>query len=246
MELRNKLIVIAGGGYFGSKAVRFAKEKGGRVVVIDNKIDCKAKKMVDEVVKGGDPSQVLSVEAGIAKLFVYDAVEFLCSLLKITVPDYIAPAMPGHLAAKVVKNWLEGEGLVVECKSGALLDIAASISKDLIVQKNEDMGVIITSYMREGGQCKVPCNQPQDRCQTTSRPKKGPMYRIMRNAIRNKVAISKVLISYNLKGEVGFFKGSELISFLSEVKRLKTPYHLAIGTACGCHSILNLFLVYTP
>jgi len=242
-ELKNRLIVVAGGGYFGTKAVKFVKGMGGRVVVVDSRIDCEARKSVDEIVEGGDPHQALKVGAGSATLFVFDAVEFLSRLLKATVPDYIAPAVPGHLAGKVVKSWLEQEGLVVECRSESIVEIAGCIPEGLIVKKDEGIGVIITSYMQEGGQCKVPCDQPLDRCQTTGRPKKGPMYCILTNATRNKVTLSKVLISHNLRGEVGLFEGSELMSFLSDVKRLKTPYSLAIGTACGCHGILNLFLV---
>lgn len=245
VKLENRLIVVAGGGYFGTKAVKFAKEMGGRVVVVDSRIDCEASKFVDEIVEGGDPCQVLNVRAGSATLSVFDAVEFLSRLMKVTVPDYIAPAVPGHLAGKVVKSWLEREGLTVECGSEAMRDVISGIPEGLIVQKDEGMGVIITSYMQEGGQCKVPCDQPLDRCQTTGRPKSGPMYRILKNAARNKVTLSKVLFSHNLRGEVGFFKGSELMSFLTNIKRLKTPYSLAVGTACGCHGILNLFLVHT-
>lgn len=242
-ELTNKLIVVAGGGYFGTRAVRFAKEMGGRVVAVDSRIDCEASKFVDEIVEGENLRGALKVRAGSATLFVFDAVEFLSLLLKVTVPDYIAPAVPGHLAGKVVKSWLEQEGLVVECGSEAMRDVVDGIPEGLIVKKDEGMGVIITSYMQEGGQCKVPCDQPLDRCQTTGRLKKGPMYRILTNAARNKVTLSKVLFSHNLREEVGLFEGSELMSFLSDVKNLKTPYSLAIGTACGCHGILNLFLV---
>ena len=245
-ELKDRLIVVAGGGYFGTKAVKYTKGMVARVAVVDSKIDCEVRKSVDNIVKDGDPSQVLNVRAGSSTLFVFDAVEFLSVLMKDTVPDYIAPAVPGHLAAKVVKSWLEHEGLVVKCGSKAMRHIIGSIPEGLIVHKDEGLGVIITSYMGEGGQCKVPCNQPLDRCQTTGRLKKGPMYRILMGATHNKVALSKVLFSHNLRGEVGFFKGSELKSFLSDVKQLKTPYDLAIGTACGCHGILNLFLVHTP
>jgi hypothetical protein len=245
-ELKNSLVVVAGGGYFGTKAVRLAKEMGGRVLVVDSRIDCEASKFVDEIVEGWDPRRILTVRAGSATLFVFDAVEFLSSLMKTTLPDYIAPAVPGHLAGKLVKNWLERDGLVVECGSKAMKDVVGSIPKGLIVYQDEGIGIVITSYMQEGGRCKVPCDQPLDRCNTTGRPKMGPMYRILTNAILDKVTLSKVLFSHNLKGEVGFFMGSELMSFLSEVKRLKAPYSLAIGTACGCHGILNLFSISNP
>jgi len=245
-DLRNKLVVVAGGGYFGTKAVRLAKDMGGRVVAIDSRVDCEASKFVDGIVEGEDLHGILNVRAGSATLFVFDAVEFLSRLMKATVPDYIAPSVPGHLAGKFVKNWLEREGLVVECGSKAMKDVIGGIPEGLIIHQDEGIGLIITSYMQEGGQCKVPCDQPLDRCQTTGRPKVGPMYRILTYATRDKVTLSKVLLSHNLRGEVGFFEGSELMSFLLDVERLKAPYSLAIGTACNCHGILNLFSIRTP
>jgi len=245
-DLKNKLVVVAGGGYFGTKAVRVARGMGGRVVAIDSRIDCEASKFVDGIVEGEDLHGALNVRAGSATLFVCDAVEFLSHIMKATVPDYIVPSVPGHLAGKLVKNWLEREGLVVECGSEAMKDVVDDIPEGLIVHQDEGMGIIITSYMQEGGQCKVPCDQPSDRCKTTGRPKSGPMYRILTYASHDKVTLSRILFSHNLRGEVGFFEGSELMSFLLDVKRLKAPYSLAIGTACGCHGIVNLFSVRTP
>ena len=245
-ELKNKLIVVAGGGYFGTKAVRLAKDVGGRVVAIDSRIDCEASKFVDEIVEGEDLRGALNVRAGSATLYVCDAVEFLFRLMRATVPDYIVPSIPGHLAGKLVKNWLEREGLVVECGSEAMRDIVGGIPEGLVVHQDEGMGIIITSYMREGGQCKVPCDQPLDRCKTTGRPKSGPMYRILTYATRDKVTLSRILLSHNLRGEVGLFEGTELMSFLSDAIGLKAPYSIAIGTSCSCHGILNLFSVRTP
>jgi|GEM_PF-583727 hypothetical protein len=244
-DLKNKLVVVAGGGYFGTKAVRLAKDMGGKVVVIDSRVDCEASKFVDRIVKGEDLHGTLNVGAGSATLFVCDAVEFLSHIMKVTVPDYIVPSVPGHLAGKLVKNWLEREGLVVECGSEAMRSVVEGIPESLVVHQDKGMGIIITSYMQEGGECRIPCDQPLDRCKTTGRPKSGLMYHILAHATRE-VTLSKILFSHNLGGEVGLFEGSELMSFLSDVERLKAPYSIAIGTSCSCHGILNLFSVRTP
>lgn len=243
-NLKNKLIVVAGGGYFGTKAVMLGKEMHARVGVIDNKIDCEASKFVDEIVKEEDIQRALNIEAGSATLFLCDAVEFLVRLLRITTPDFIFPAMPGNLAGKVIKRQLEHEGLVVESKSKVIKKVMKDIPESLILLCDEKMGVIITSYMFEGSTCRVPCDQPMDFCPTTGRLKIGPMHRILAYATHDKVTLSKILVGHILGEAVGSFEGPELASFLSDVMRLKTPYSLAIGTACDCHGILNLFSIH--
>jgi len=242
-NLKNKLIVVAGGGHFGAKAVTFAKDMYSRVVVIDNKLDCEASRFVEEIVKEGHIRRALNIEAGSATLFVYDAVEFLVNLLGITAPDYIVPTIPGNLAGKVVKRWLECKGLVVESKSNAMKSMVKDIPESLILHYDEDVGIIITSYMFKGSLCRVPCDQPLDFCPTTGRIKIGPMHRILAYATYDKVALSKILVGHLIGEEVGCFQGSELTSFLSDIERLKAPYSLAIGTACDCHGILNLFSI---
>lgn len=242
-DLKNRLVVVAGGGYFGTKAVIFSKDKCARVVVIDNKIDCEASRLVDKIVKEEDIREVLNIKAGSATLFVCDAVGLLVSLMGVTAPDYIVPAIPGNLAGKVVKRWLEYRGLVVETKSEAMKNVVKDIPESLILHCDEEKGVMITSYMPEGSLCKVPCDQPRGFCPTTGMVKIGPMHRILAYATHDKVTLSKILVGHMLGEEVGCFQGSELASFLLGTERLKAPYSLAMGTACDCHGILNLFSI---
>lgn len=242
--LKNKLIVVAGGGFFGTKAVMFGKDVHARVGVIDNRIDCEASKFVDEIIKEEDIQRILDIEAGSATLFVCDAVDFLVHLLGIAAPDFIFPAIPGNLSGKLIKRQLEYEGLVVESRSEVTKKVVKDIPESLIFLCDENMGVIITSYMFKGGMCRVPCDQPADFCLTTGRLKMGPMHRILAFATHDKVTLSKILVSRVFGETVGSFEGPELASFLSDVKRLKAPYTLAIGTACDCHGILNLFSIH--
>ncbi len=244
--LRDKLIVVAGGGFFGTKAVRLGKDINARVGVIDNRIDCEASKFVDEIIEKEDIQRTLDIDAGSATLFVCDAVDFLVRLLGITTPDFIFPAMPGNLSGKLIKRQLECEGFVVESKSEVTKKVAKDIPESLIFLCDENMGVIITSYMFKGDMCKIPCDQPTDFCPTTGRLKMGPMHRILAYATHDKVTLSKILVGRLFGESVGSFEGPEFASFLSDVKRLKAPYTLAIGTACDCHGILNLFSIHAP
>lgn len=248
-SFRDKLVLIAGGGYFGTKAVRLTKDAHANVVVVDNKIDCEASKFVDKIIKERDIHKTSDIMAGSAALFVCDAVEFIVRLMMIKSPDYIIPAMHGHFAGKLVKRWLEYEGLEVKNKLCLVERVLKDIPQSLILHCDKEMGVIITSYMSKGKLCEVPCDQPIDICPTTGLSKIGPMHNILTDVTQSKVTISKILAGHTLwgrkGGEVGYFQGSELTSFLSETKKLKTPYSLAIGTSCDCHGILNFFSVHS-
>jgi len=242
-NLKNKLFVVAGGGYFGAKAVMFGKDVHAKVVVVDERFDCEASSFVEAIVREGSIAKAVSVKPGYATLFVYDAVEFLVRLVGIRSPDYIVPAIPGNLAAKVVKRWLEHKGLVAEGKSHALKDVLKDIPENLVLLCDENAGVIITSYMPNGNLCRIPCDQPVDFCPTTGRGKIGPMHRVLANVVHEKVTLGKIFASHIFRQEFGSFQGSELASFLSDVEKLSCPYSLAVGTACKCHGILNLFSV---
>jgi hypothetical protein len=246
-NFRDKLVLIAGGGYFGTKAVIIAKDVHSKVVVVDNKIDCRASELVDKIITETDVHKISDMKAGSAALFVCDAVEFIVRLMMITSPDYIVPAMHGHFAGKLVKKWLECEGLEVKSTSNVVENVLKEFPQRLILQCDKEMGVIITSYMSKGNLCKVPCDQPIDICPATGIAKMGPMHHILACATHDKVTLSKILVGHTLwgrkGGEVGYFQGSTLMSFLSDTKQLKTPYSLAVGTACDCHGILNLFYV---
>jgi hypothetical protein len=131
----------------------------------------------------------------------------------------------------------------VKCGSKAMKGVIGEIPEDLVVYQDEGNGLIITSYMRAGGLCNVPCDQLLDHCPTSGRRKMGAMSSVLERIVHDEVALSKVLVSHNLGGEVGFVDGPELMSFLNEVRKAKPPFELAVGTACNCHGILNFFTV---
>jgi len=241
--LKDKLIVIAGGGHFGTEALISAKESLAKIILIDEIPDCKASKFADERVNGIDLDEAMSVKANNVKFFVCDAVKFLKDFLKKATPDYIVPAIPGHLAGKLVKRWLEDKDFKIKFDSRLVREVLDDIPKSMVIYCDENSGTIITSYMPKGSFCKIPCDQPIEFCPTTGKPKAGPMYKVLEHANWNKVKISKILISHKLQRDVGCFRGEELTSFLSSIEHIERPYSLAIGTSCTCHGILNLFSV---
>ncbi|NWG10120.1 MAG: hypothetical protein HXX80_07460 [Nitrososphaerales archaeon] len=239
----DKLVVIAGGGYFGTEAVTSLKGSKARIILLDIMPDCKAGKFADERINGMDIDKALRAKANSVTFFICDVVEFLVGFLKKATPDYIVPAVPGHFVGKLVKRWLEDRGLKVVVEPKIAREVLEDIPKSILAHYDEGSGLIVTSYMPKGSMCKLPCDQPVEFCPTTGRPKAGPMYRVLAYVIWGKVDVSKVISSHIMEGNVGCFRGEELASFLSSIETMEAPYTVAIGTSCSCHGILNLLSI---
>ena len=240
---KDKIVFVAGGGHFGTEAIKSLRASSAKVILVDTISNCKASKFADEKVNGCDIDEAFRIESNSVKFFLCDAVELLNKIIRRATPDHIVPAIPGHLAGEVVKRWLEEEGFKLKGDSETAIEVLNEIPKSLVMSYNKETGRIVTSYMPEGRLCNLPCDQPIDFCRTTGRKKAGPMYSILEFATWKKAEISKIIHSYKLQRDVGCFKGEDIVSFLSELKNIKTPYSLAIGTSCSCHGVLNLFLV---
>jgi hypothetical protein len=245
IPLRGRLVVVAGGGHFGARAARYAKESRARVMIVDTDPHCAAADQADRTLHALE-KEALEIGSGSAVFIVQNAVELMLSLLRLKTPDYIAPAVPGHFAGWVVERWLKSNGLQASPASKATRKIATSMPQGTILHVDESRGVIIVSHMPEGLSCKVPCPQPGDRCPTTGRTKAGPMHSLLAKAAEGNVSLSRVLVSRLMGPEAGCFRGAELTSILADAGRLKPPYTLAVGTSCECHGIMNLFSVTKP
>jgi len=243
LVLKDKLILIVGGGHFGKEAIISSKSSLAKVILIDPNENCLASSFADEKVYNYDFEKLSKINSGKAIFFIVDGIEFLIKLIKEgKIPDFIAPAVPGHLAAKVLKTFLEDSGLKVETffEVGKIIE---DIPKSLIINANKENGIIVLSYMPKDKSCNLPCDQPKEYCKTTKRPKFGPIYKLMEFAIWNKVDTYCILRSYKLETAVGCFEGEIFYSFLNELKTKSPPYNLAIVTSCGCHGVVNFFSV---
>lgn len=245
IPLEGRLVVVAGGGHFGAQAARYAKGSRARVMIADTDPHCAAADNADRTLHDLENGSI-EIGCGLAVLIVQDAVELMLSLLRLKTPDYIVPAVPGHYAGWVVERWLKSNGLQASPAPKATRKIATAMPKGTVLLVDESRGVVIVSYMPEGLNCKVPCQQPGDRCPTTGRVKAGSMHSLLAKAAEGNVDLSRVLVSRLLGPEAGCFSGDELTSIIADAERLKPPYTLAVGTSCDCHGILNLFSVTKP
>lgn len=236
--LKGKLVFIMGGGNFGTKALRYLKTKGCKVLVADVNPDCIAKSEV--TVQAADLDVTDSLVDGQAAFLRGDAAEFLSALLETQVPDLVVTAIPGNAAAKVVENWLSKRGRMLEPYSRVIPRVLENIPKSLVSFVNQDSAVIVVSYMPFHMQCRPNCMPPKDFCTSTGRPKLASMDRLLEFSVYNLIDASEIFRSRQLKGGLGAIYGKELYSLLKRLETIHKTFTLAIGTACDCHGILNI------
>ena len=238
MLLKGKLVFVMGGGKFGTKALRYLKAKGAKVLVADVNPDCMAKSEV--TVQAADLNATDSLVDRQAALLVGDAVELLLVLLETQVPDMVVTAIPGNAAARVVEKWLSKRGYKLEPYRKAIPKVLENIPKSLISFVDDDSAVIAVSYMPANMRCRENCIPPKDFCASTGRPKLVSMDKLLEFSVYNLTDTSGILRSRQLTGGLGAIDGKELHSILKRLENLQESYTLAIGTACDCHGIFNL------
>jgi hypothetical protein len=241
MTLRGNLAFVMGGGKFGTNALRYLKAKGCKVLVADINPDCMAKPKVDVQAAGLDAAG--SLADGQAAFIVGDAVELLLALLETKVPDLVVTAIPGNAAAKVVSGWLSKRGCKLEPYRKVIPRVLDNIPKSLVSFVDQDSAVIVVSYMPSHMRCRENCLPPKDFCAVTGRPKLASMDKLLEFSVYNLTDTSTILVSRELTGGLGAIDGEELHSLLKRLEHPHKSYTLAIGTACDCHGVLNLFEV---
>ncbi|MHC1635018.1 MAG: hypothetical protein ACXQTS_00095 [Candidatus Methanospirareceae archaeon] len=241
---RGDLVICVGGGFFGSKAAKVAKDRDAKIIIIDKDERCASRELCDEVIDASD-FDISTIDASNgAVLLIGDGVGVLRVILKNTIPKLIVPAIPGHLMGRLVKEWLKWEGIEVKEDGSLLEEVSSGIPRRLILWKSEEEGVIISSYMPEGKTCKLGCVQPK-RCPVTNIDKPAKMYELIRFALASSpIKHFRVLISHQMDG-VGAIKGEDVAEALRYFENTLKPGDLfAITTSCTCHAILNIFKVH--
>jgi len=238
MLLKGKLVFVMGGGKFGTRALKYLKAKGSKVLVADVNADCMAKAEVTVQATGLDITD--SLVDGQTAFLVGDAVELLLLLLETKVPDLVVTAIPGNAVAKVVESWLAKRGYRLEPYRTVVPRILENIPKSLVSFVDEDSAVIVVSYMPSHMRCRENCMPPKDFCASTGRPKLTSMDKLLEFSVYNLTDASTIFRSRQLTGGLGAIDGKKLHSLLKQLGSLHKTFTLAVGTACDCHGILNL------
>ena len=236
-----ELVVCLGGGQWGCKAARIAKNYGAYAIVIDKDPDCQAREVADFVVAKQNLWK-LDIE-GVA-FYAGDAVKALLEILKLTTPAWIIPAIRGGFSGQLTERWLATKPFEV-IRSGTLVSSALwGLPPKLVFFADRRSGTIISSYMPDGIKCKSDCSAPK-KCPVTGRRKISPMYELLEFSVCEVVEHYKIFVTKQLGG-IGGIPGSEVKEALEYIDKLTPPYSLAIGTSCRCHGLVDFFEVRLP
>ena len=239
--VHQKFVFIAGGGNFGSRAMKFLLDKPGwKVVVCDKNADCEASGLVRNSVKFGGVKNALQMTE--PTLFLGDAVETLVHLLlDAVVPDVIVPCVPFHFAGKALNSYLTKNSLNVQ-PSPELLKRGFEKSKlgGIEYRIGEREAIAVASKMPFNLRCAAGCSQPQI-CPVTKNKLRKPMYDLVTDLLRlGQADFVKVFRSRLMAPNVGGFPGDELkqsIDFCAKER----PKTIALATSCSCHAVINAF-----
>ena len=215
--MNDRTALVIGGGNYGAKACRYFKEQKARVILVDNDPGCKAKPFV-----AGD--DFILEDAG-------NAWELALKLK----PDFIVPTHPGHTCGKWVKEYFR-----LKPQPDSISKVTKRLPQSLLLACDEPNARLVFSYMTRGQLCREDCPHLPDKCSLTCEPRPAPLYGLLEYAVFGLFDCGKIIVSEQMAPGVGAIKVSEFLAFIKEVE-IKKPKTLAVGTACLCHGVLNLF-----
>lgn len=215
--MNNKTALVIGGGNYGTKACQYFKEQKARVILVDNDPDCKAQAFVAK-----------------ENFVVKDAQNAWELALKLK-PDFIVPTHPGHTCGKWIREYFHLKPL-----PDSISKVTKRLPSSLFLGGDEPDARLIFSYMTRGKVCRDDCLPVPDQCALTGEPRPAPLYKLLEYAVFELFDCGRIFTSEQMAPGVGAIKASEFLAFMKEVE-IKKPKTLAVGTACQCHGVLNLF-----
>lgn len=238
-QIKDKFVYVMGGGKFGTEALKYLKANGAKVLVADLNPMCNAKMEVD--IETATVNVKGSLENGQAALLVGDAVEHLMDILETDVPDLVVTAIPSNAVAKVVATWLSKFGYKLEPYQNIIQEVLKNIPASLVSFVNKESAVIVVSYMPPNMRCRENCMPPKDFCASTGKPKLASMHKLLDFSVYGLMDLSGILESKQLTSGLGAIQGNQLFSLLKKLEKCQESFTLAVGTACDCHGIINMF-----
>jgi len=216
-SMNNKTALVIGGGNYGTKACRYFKEQNARVILVDNDPACKARALVTR-------NDFVLKDARDAWKLVLD--------LK---PDFIVPTNAGHTCGKWIGDYFHLKPL-----SDSIADVTRRLPPSLLLGCDEPNARLIFSYMTKGKLCREDCPHPPGKCGLTGEPRPALLYKLLKYGVFELFDCAKIFVSEQMAPSVGAIKASDFLAFVQEIET-KKPKTLAVGTACRCHGVLNLF-----
>lgn len=226
-----QLLLVIGGGEYGSRALEFGREMNARTVIIDQNPRSQAARVATHVIS---PEEVSSIDVGEAG-FIEGEVGAVLDLLKQETPYYVFTAIPIHLGSQLARRRAELMGRQFKPWEEGLREALTGLPPRIVRMIGD--GSIIASYMPSDLQCQDDCLSPY-RCPVTGKVKPAPLYALFQYAVSD-LPYAIVLVKDQLRPGLGAIRGGSLQELLGLVD--ERPSSLVVATACRCHGVLHAF-----
>ena len=162
-----------------------------------------------------------------------DAVSFLHhSLTRNNGPDWVVPAVPVHLAFEWCRHRLGHERLLSE----PLPDGIDACLPNPMKGQGSDIYVSHADFL-----CPPNCNEPDDRCTKTGKPRKTDMFTLLERVSFQDIT-PFVIQSVQLGPGVGGYAPAAMFDLLTRLEHHRGRCFVA--TACRCHGVVSGAVVY--
>jgi len=211
---------IIGGGKFGSRAAHHLNKKdpNAHILLIDS----------DPDTLRGWKGRVDTVQA--------DGITFLVRHLDdgndMTMPDWIVPAIPIHVAFEWIRRTLGNDLGITPI---TVPEILSSFLPHPVRGKASELYVSYATFT-----CPEDCLEPPDLCSVTGKPRGTELYHVLEKLeVANYRSV--VIRSHQLAPGVGGYPAQALLNARSEVNL--SEGRVLLSTACCCHGVVHAFIV---
>jgi hypothetical protein len=271
--------LVLGGGKIGTSFKEYAKKhRLPFVLIIDYDRNAPASSST-EIIK--DINSLGKILGNISKLpksqiekenseicFLCTGLESFPYILSFGIPEYIVPAIPCHVAAYTVKNYLnyvykDGQvvsELSISSEDEHLLqffeDFTGSFPENIVAGIHHMQGILMLSYAKSGEICPDNCAGPEKFCPTFKRYKPETIT----NYVKYLFPYIKgwVFESYQIEPGIGAIKGVDVKDNLLQISEYIHSLKICddkitnmdikkqiffIATTCNCHGVVNLLRI---
>lgn len=267
--------LVLGGGKIGTSFMEHAREHSlPLVLVIDIERNAPASSGTEIINDTSALHQLLEnrlmspLDKESSEIYFYCAglneVPFIFSF---GMPEYIVPAIPCHVAAYLVKGYLnnisrEKQAVREMCITSEDEEIilffdqfTSHFPENVISGLYPAQGIVMLSYTRQGEICPDGCRGPDRFCPNFRREKP----KTITNYVRDVRSYTKgwVFESYQMKPGIGAMKGKDMKQNLLEISEYVNSFEIPnsridrmtaediifIATTCNCHGVVNLFRI---
>ncbi len=258
------ILIIAGGGIFGKKALDYGIKNEYKTILIDNNPSCFCADYATQKFDNLDLFylKVEKIEPGQIFLLIHD-ISIIYELIVKFQPEYVIPVIPIHLSAQIIEEFMrEKTQINLTSDKESTIIFVNSVSEDLLLTHNSEKGVAYLSYAKIDEMCPDNCYGPENFCPTFKREKPITITKYLKNFYlvdniikidnddENEILKLKIIIeSKQLMPGLGGINGNDIKHIFRILQSsldlfLNKNYNLIIATTCNCHGVINFYKNY--